>query len=230
MFRENNMCTKNICKSIFTIPPNSGMFIFGNVTRRQMIGLPGVCFVHNLFSRNSLLLAKSVVTTHIDLTVPVTIMNPGDEALFVKRGSVMAHFKPVDNTFQITPVELTRPVVHVCANVTLPDQALVVTASDANERFLANFSYHNKLADCDKTSLVGCLCQNHDIFVTTEKSVISVTNVVEHQINLKPEPQSQHQRPYGRIDYHPAKRRYYIVRRQLDDLLCQHIIVPVNES
>lgn len=80
----------------------------------------------------------------------------------------------------------------------------MVTDSDANERFLANFSFQNKLADCDKTSLADCLCQNRDIFVTKENPDIGVTiNVVEHQIHLKPEAQPKHQRPYKSL---PGKK------------------------
>lgn len=85
------------------------MFVLGRVTRQEIIGLSGVCSGHNMFLRKGLLLVKSVVTISTDFTVPIKIINPSTEPVFVKRGSIMAHFKPIDNTFTITPLTWDEP-------------------------------------------------------------------------------------------------------------------------
>lgn len=84
-FRSKTNCAKVRCKSNFVVPPNVAMFVYGRVTRQEMIGLPGVCSGHNMFLRKSLLLVKSVVTISTDLTVPIKIINPSTEPVFVKR-------------------------------------------------------------------------------------------------------------------------------------------------
>jgi hypothetical protein len=54
---------------------------------------------------------------------------------------------------------------------------------------------------------------------------LGLTNLVEQQIHLKPDAVSKHQRPYK---LPPHKRD--VLRHQLDELLSQGIIAPVNEK
>ena len=65
------------------------------------------------------------------------------------------------------------------------------------------------------------------MFVTKNSPDIGLTHVVQHhgQIQLKPDAQPKHHRPY-RLP--PDKKQ--VLRHQLDELLRQNIIAPVHES
>ena len=62
-------------------------------------------------------------------------------------------------------------------------------------------------------------------YLSLKKTQLGLTNLVEHQIHLKPDAVSKHQRPYK---LPPHKRD--VLRHQLDELLSQGIIAPVNEK
>lgn len=166
-FRSKTNSTKVRCKSNFVVPPNVAMFVYGRVTIHEMIGIPGICSGYNMFLRKGLLLVKSVVTISPDLTVPIKIMNPSTEPVFVKRGSIMAHFKPIDNTFKINPIDHGQTQVE-CASVTLSDRSEEGGVSHTDEKFLSYFSFEDNLIEGNKTLLSEMLCQNRDIFVTKE--------------------------------------------------------------
>lgn len=223
-FRGQSKCTKVRCRSSFSVPPNSELFVRGKVSKNKMIGLPGVCSVHNLFLRRGLLLVKSVVTISTNGTVPLKILNPGDEPVFVNKGSILAHFKPLDNSFHIQTIDLDKSPVE-CANVTLSDSSSAPAVNPhSNEQFLSNFNFNDDLCASDKKSLTECLIKHQSLFVTKENPDIGLTRVVEHQIHLMPGAQPKHHRPY-RLP--PDKKQ--VLRHQLDDLLRQNIIAPVQE-
>lgn len=136
----------------------------------------------------------------------------------------MSHFKPIDNTFTITPIDLEQTQVE-CAIVTVSDQSEESGVSQTDDKFLSNFFFKNKLIKVNKTLLTETLCRNRDIFVTKENPDIGLTNVVEHQIHLKPDAEPKHQRPY-RLP--PDKKE--VLRHQLKELLRQNIIAPVDKS
>ena len=48
----------------------------------------------------------------------------------------------------------------------------------------------------EKQSLLSCLFEHINIFVTDENPQLGLTNIVQHQIHLKPNFVSKHQRPY----------------------------------
>jgi hypothetical protein len=72
---------------------------------------------------------------------------------------------------------------------------------------------------------VTILINNKELFVTKENPKLGLTNLVEHQIHLKPDAVSKHQRPY-KLPLHKRD----VLRHQLDELLSQGRIAPVNEK
>jgi hypothetical protein len=83
----------------------------------------------------------------------------------------------------------------------------------------------NDLLSSQQSQLNELLIKNKELFVTKENPKLGLTNLVEHQIHLKPDAVSKHQRPYK---LPPHKRD--VLRHQLDKLLSQGIIAPVNEK
>ena len=83
----------------------------------------------------------------------------------------------------------------------------------------------NDLLSSQQSQLNELLIKNKELFVTKENPKLGLTNLVEHQIHLKPDAVSKHQRPYK---LPPHKRD--VLRHQLDELLSQGIIAPVNEK
>ena len=84
-FRGQSKCTKVRCKFGFTVPPNSEMFVCGKVTKQKMIGLHGICSVHDLLLSKGLLLVKSVTISTVG-NVPMKILNASDEPVYVRKG------------------------------------------------------------------------------------------------------------------------------------------------
>ena len=83
----------------------------------------------------------------------------------------------------------------------------------------------NDLLSSQQSQLNELLIKNKELFVTKENPKLGLTNLVEHQIHLKPDAVSKLQRPYK---LPPHKRD--VLRHQLDELLSQGIIAPVNEK
>ena len=83
----------------------------------------------------------------------------------------------------------------------------------------------NDLLSSQQSQLNELLIKNKELFVTKENPKLGLTNLVEHQIHLKPDAVSKHQRPYK---LPPHKRD--VLRHQLDELLSQGRIAPVNEK
>ena len=69
------------------------------------------------------------------------------------------------------------------------------------------------------------LIDNKAPFVTPDNPELGLTDLVEHQIHLKPGMAPEHQRPYKLT---PEKRE--VLLHQLDELLRQGMIAPVSEK
>ena len=54
----------------------------------------------------------------------------------------------------------------------------------------------NDLLSSQQSQLNEFLIKNKELFVTKENPKLGLTNLVEHQIHLKPDAVSKHQRPY----------------------------------
>jgi hypothetical protein len=88
------------------------------------------------------------------------------------------------------------------------------------DKFLSYFDMEtNNLLLSQQSQLNELLVKNKELFVTNENPKLGLTQLVEHQIHLKPDAVSKHQRPYK---LPPHKRD--VLRHQLDELLSQGII------
>jgi hypothetical protein len=83
----------------------------------------------------------------------------------------------------------------------------------------------NDLLSSQQSQLNELLIKNKEFVVTKENPKLGLTNLVEHQIHVKPDAVSEHQRPY-KLPHHKRD----VLRHQLDELSSQGIIAPVNEK
>ena len=91
---------------------------------------------------------------------------------------------------------------------------------------MSNFELvDSELSESQLRQLATCLYNKWEIFVTPTNSTLGTTHLVEHKIHLKPDAVLKHQRPYRLTS---EKRE--VLRHQLDELLHQGIISPVNEK
>jgi hypothetical protein len=63
----------------------------------------------------------------------------------------------------------------------------------------------NDLLSSQQSQLNELLIKNKELFVTKENPKLGLTNLVEHQIHLKPDAVSKHQRPYKLPPHKRAK-------------------------
>ena len=94
----------------------------------------------------------------------------------------------------------------------------------ALKKFKSSFNINPDLSPDHKTQLTQCLCEHKDIFFTKDNPGLGHTTNVKHEIHLKPDAKSKHQRPY-RLP--PDKKE--VLRYQLDELHAKRSIVPVSE-
>ena len=92
--------------------------------------------------------------------------------------------------------------------------------------FLDNFMLENDNLSSEEIGVLSqFLYSNKDLFVTKENPSLGYTTLVQHQIQLKKDARSCHQRAH-RLS--PEKK--VVLRHQLDELLQQGIIAPVSDN
>jgi len=97
--------------------------------------------------------------------------------------------------------------------------------SHTYDKFSSYFDFTDTNLTVDqKVELQKCLYDHRSVFVTEESPDLGFTDLVQHRIHLKANAQSKHIHPY-RLP--PHKRE--VLRHQLDELLRQGIIVPVEQ-
>ena len=222
-FSSNMKLQKVRCKTNVTVPPRCEVVLHGKVSRETMFGLPGFCSVHSSLLQKGLTAMKCVVSISSDGTVPIRILNTGSEPVYVKRGSILAKFKPLDNTYSITKVDFDEAS---CANVNIASENVTSNmCSEKRSEFLKKFKINEELSLEEKESLLKCLADNDSVFVSESNPDIGLTDVAEHRIHLKPNAVSKHHKPY-RLP--PNKKE--ALRYQLEELIRQGIITTVHES
>jgi len=168
--------------------------------------------------------------------VPVKLLNASNNKITIPKGKNIADFSIIsdDYTYISLPEQSDIPEAQ---NIQVVGGELDTEIneskphyentkrSDLIDNIKKEFNISEHLTDTQKSELAECLFDNFDLFVTNENPNLGYTNLVEHKIHLKPNVISKHQKPY-RLP--PYKRE--ILREQLDNLLEQGIIVPVNET
>ena len=210
VYQCDNKTVKVTTKTAVTIAPNSEVTIVAKVPKKVLIGQQGVCTAHQTLTNKGVLLAKSLCSVSISHTIPVRILNMGNESIYLGKGFLLAIFTLIDDSFDVTKVE--------CSNVKLQEN------SDF-DKFKSCLHVEDNLTSDQKDILFDKVCEYKSIFVTDDNPNLGYTNVVEHKITLKQDFVSKHHRPY-RLP--PDKRE--VLRHQLNELLRQGIITQVDEN
>ena len=242
-FMNVKKTTKVKCKSTITIDPNSECMVTGQLDRRVNVGMQGVCSGHSEVLNKGLLVSKTLVTCAQDHIVHIKILNIGNEPVHVQKGTILAKFELCDNTVDIVTMkscsrihvekkagdvnDVTQYSKHTAGDVDLSTPNFLPEHNSANEdfeKFKSHIPSSSDLSPDEQNQLYEVLYKHKQVFTTPEHPDIGFTPLVEHKISLKPDAQTKHQRPY-RLP--PDKRE--VLRHQLDELLNQGIIAPVDE-
>ena len=214
-FSQVKRTTKIRSLKTITILPNSECIIMGSLSKKLSIGMQGVVLGHAELSNKGLMVAKSVVTCDTDYHTQVKVLNPGNETVYVHKGTILATFQLCDNSVDLIPLSCSYAQKQ-------PDVSVV---NGISTEFKSNFDINPDLPQEQKIQLYQCLYDHRDLFITKDNPGLGHTTIVKHEIHLKPDAKSKHQRPY-RLP--PDKKE--VLRHQLDDLLAQGIIAPVSET
>ena len=186
----------------------------GTLSKNLSIGMQGVAVGHAEFLNKGLMVAKSIVTCNSYYRIPVKVLNPGNETVNVHKGTILATFLLCDNSVGLIPLS--------CSYVR--KQSDVSDIGGISTEFQSNFDINPDLSREHKAQLYQCLYEHKDLFITKDNPGLGHNKIVKHEIHLKPNAKSKHQRPY-RLP--PDKKQ--VLRHQLDHLLSQGIIAPVSE-
>ncbi|XP_064598461.1 uncharacterized protein LOC135464824 [Liolophura sinensis] len=126
--------------------------------------------------------------------------------------------------FHTVPVKVCNPTAE---SIVLPRRTVLAefTLLDSDYKCCKLVWTNSNLLNEDREQLQKVLYDNKDVFVTSDNPGLGLTHVVEHNIVLKPGAKPKYQRPY-RLS--PDKRE--VLRHQLDEVLAQGVIAPVNET
>ncbi|XP_033727599.1 uncharacterized protein LOC117316931 [Pecten maximus] len=204
------------------IKPNAEIVIYGKLPKKSVMGTQGLTSAHKSLLSKGLLLARSVVTIPANRMIPVKVLNPGNDVISLAKGMVLEDFAMLDHSFSVIPVPMCNNL-----QVKISEKSMTKSVSDFEE-FCTNFDFDsmsNNFSEEQSCHLKQCLFSHEDVFVTKSNPNLGFTSLVEHEIHLKPSFAPKYQRPY-RLP--PDKRE--VLRSQLDELLSQGVISPVNES
>ena len=246
-FSKNN-CSITLGANILStqrisLPPNSESIVYGKVASTCQEGYVGVCCYSSHIVKKKLLAARTVVTVPQNHRVPMKLLNPTSETVIIHKNKPLGSFEVIHqskdlmykwlsdcenvNTQSVGNHDLQCNNVKVNSEFLKQEHRCFINNCEQTDKelFLANFDRKtDNLSNHQKIELENCLFENKDIFVTKENPKLGLTTLVEHQIHLKPDAKSKHQRPYKLT---PDKRE--VLRHQLSELLKQGIITPVSE-
>ncbi|CAG2216635.1 unnamed protein product [Mytilus edulis] len=173
---------------------------------------------------HGLISSKAVVTASQDRTVPVKILNPGSNSVVIPKGKIIAKFSQLTEEYQVRHVNCKNNVP-VVQNINLVKQCSAEQGDRINCEFLENFEINPNLKDDQKIALNHLLCDNKEVFVTTDSPNLGCTDIAQHHIILKPDMRPLHQKPY-RLTPHKKE----VLRHHLDELLQQGVICELNAT
>ena len=196
-YRNATRHSKVRIRDTITVPPNTEILTYGKVTKNNTVGSPGLCRVHNSLLNKGLLLSKAIVSVSCDNVVPVKLYNPGSEPVYVSRNSFIAHFEPLDCSYSVRSLDNENGSSDLkCNQVQAGDRdSDNITNVPSRSKFKSYFNLNENLSEPQQSELLSLLHDHHDIFVTDENPGLGLTNVIEHEIRLKPNAPSKHQQP-----------------------------------
>ncbi|CAG2215885.1 unnamed protein product [Mytilus edulis] len=205
-----------------TVDPNSELLIWGKVANFILQGQTGMCQNSSHLLKSGLLISKAVVTVNSHKTVPIKLLNPTNDQIFISRGDIIASFEPFTEDYML--INADEKGKHFVQNVQL-DKRSHTSGEETESKFLSNFELPKHLSTDEQRKISQFLIQYKDLFVTDENPRLGYTELVKHNICLKPDFKPKHQQPY-RLS--PDKKN--VLRDHLDELLKQGIISPVQET
>ena len=209
------------------LSPHSETIIWVKLPDVCIEGLQGVCT--NICSYNDVLIARSIVTVNNNNQVPVKIMNVSDHEVTLKSNSSLVLFEVLKGAIDITPMNLSSDSYDQSNNVRLtPGQTNDNIKSRCHEykRFSSYFDLSDsQLTNDEQETLKKCLYSHKSVFVTPENPSLGMTDLVKHNIKLRPNAKFGHQRSYRLT---PEKRT--VLKHQLEELLAQGVIAYVENN
>ncbi|CAC5404341.1 unnamed protein product [Mytilus coruscus] len=159
----------------------------------------------------------------IDVNNGDNIKLANDQNVQVK-GKIIAKFSQLTEEYQVRHVNCTNNVP-VVQNINLVKQCPAEQGDSIDCEFLENFEINPTLKDDQKIALNHLLCDNKEVFVTTDRPNLGCTDIAQHHIILKPDMRPLHQKPY-RLTPHKKE----VLRHHLDELLQQGVICELNAT
>ena len=136
-----------------------------------------------------------MVTCNSDYRIPVKVLNPGNETVYVHKGTILATFQLCYNSVDMIPLS--------CSHVKI--QSDISGIGDTLTDFQSNFDINPNLSPEHKAQLYQCLYEHKDLFITKDNPGLGHTTIVNHKIHLKPDAKSNINALTG---YSQTKRRY----------------------
>ncbi|CAC5414435.1 unnamed protein product [Mytilus coruscus] len=204
------------------VDPNSELLIWGKVSNYILQGQTGMCQNSSHLLKSGLLISKTVVTVNSHRTVPIKLLNPTNDQIRISRGDVIANFEPFTDDYIL--INADEKDKHFVQNVQL-DNKSHTTGERTESKFLSNFELPKHLSTDEQRQISQFLIQYKDLFVTDENPRLGYTELVKHNICLKPDFKPKHQQPY-RLSLDKKN----VLRDHSDELLKQGIISPVQET
>ncbi|CAG2209064.1 unnamed protein product [Mytilus edulis] len=213
---------KVLTQSPASIPPNSEVLIWGHVNGKVQYGMQGIC-TSKISKDRGVIISKAVVTVNREKQVPIKILNFTNETVHLNKGQILAELEPFSKDHVCMPLSENNDT-HFVQNIQLSTEP-VNKDTEIDSKFISYFNIPEYLTEVQKSTLIEFLHSNKELFVTEENPDLGFTNVVQHQICLKPDFKPKHQRSYRLT---PEKKD--ILRHHLDELLRQGVIAPVDET
>ncbi|CAC5356092.1 unnamed protein product [Mytilus coruscus] len=213
---------KVLTQSPASIPPNSEVLIWGHVNGKVQYGMQGICS-SKISKDRGVIVSKAVVTVNREKQVPIKVLNFTNETVHLNKGQILAELEPFSKDHVCMHLSENNDTYFV-QNIQLSTEP-VNKGTEIDSKFISYFNIPEYLTEVQKSTLIEFLHSHKGLFVTEENPDLGFTNVVQHQICLKPDFKPKHQRSYRLT---PEKKD--ILRHHLDELLRQGVIAPVDET
>ena len=139
-------CANVRCRKRVTVDPHSEIIIWGKLPRNIQYGLQGLCESSSKILSKGLICSKAVANVSENRTVPVKILNLGNDSITIPKGKIIAKFSQLTDDFEVRQVDFSDniPVVqHIDIGKHGPREKLDTCTKDSD--FLANFELNADL-------------------------------------------------------------------------------------
>ena len=129
-------CTKRI-----TMPPNSEILVLGKLPQNILHGYQGFCENNKQILSKGVLVCKCLVTVSSNRTVPVKLLNPGNDTVIIPKGKIISQFNQVTKDYDIQKIKSDGKQNHFVNNVDLVNSPDDVNSDMAQEfqKFTSTF-------------------------------------------------------------------------------------------